>query len=57
LNEFIELNINVLEKEGIDTPTRTAALKTHIGTLLEKYGIKEDMRLLNSPSGPKGCKL
>jgi hypothetical protein len=57
LSELIEFSGNVLEKAGIDAPTRTAALKTHIETLLEKYGIKEDVRLLDSSKGPKGCKL
>jgi hypothetical protein len=57
MGEFIELTINILEKEGIDAPTRTAALKTHIETLLEKYGIQKDTCLLDTQRRSKGCKL
>jgi hypothetical protein len=57
LDEFIELNVAILEKQGIDAPARTTALRTYIEKLLEKYGLKREMRLLNPNERSKGCKL
>lgn len=57
LEEFIELNATVLEKQGIDVETRTQALKQHIDVMLKKYKIDERMRLLYSSDRPDGCKL
>jgi hypothetical protein len=57
LDEFIELSVNVLEKQGIDAEARTAALKTYIEGLLEKYGIEKERRLVNSSDHLNGCKL
>jgi hypothetical protein len=57
LDEFIELNAAILEKHGIDALARTTALRTYIETLLEKYGLKREMRLLDPNERSKGCKL
>jgi hypothetical protein len=57
LDEFVELNVAILEKQGIDAVARTTALKTYIERLLKKYGLKKEMRLLDPNERSKGCKL
>jgi hypothetical protein len=57
LDEFIELNVAILEKQGIDATGRTTALKEYIEKLLDKYGLKREMRLLDPSERSKGCKL
>jgi len=57
LDEFIELSFNVLEKRGINAQTRTAALKTHIEGLLDKYRIDKERSIVDSGDYPDGCKL
>jgi hypothetical protein len=57
LDEFVELNVAILEKQGIDPQARTAALKTFIEKLLNKYGIERERRLLDPKERSKGCKL
>jgi hypothetical protein len=57
LDEFIELNVAILEKQGIDALARTIALKTYIEKLLDKYGLKAEMRLLDPNERFKHCKL
>jgi hypothetical protein len=57
LDEFIELNVNVLEKRGIDAQARTAALKTYIEGLLERYGVEKERRLVDSGDHLNSCKL
>jgi hypothetical protein len=57
LDEFIKLNAAILEKQGIDARARTAALRVYIERLLDKYGLKREMRLLDPNERSKGCKL
>jgi hypothetical protein len=57
MEEFIELSVNILERQGIDAQARTTALKAHIEKLLEKYAIERETRLLDSNEPSKGCKL
>jgi hypothetical protein len=57
LDEFIELNVAILEKQGIDALARTTALRTYIEELLDKYGLKREMRLLDPNERSKSCKL
>jgi hypothetical protein len=57
LEEFIELNVTILDKQGIDAVARTAALKTFIEKLLDKYGLERERRLLDPNERSKGCKL
>jgi hypothetical protein len=57
LDEFFELNVSILEKQGIDAATRTTALKAYIERLLDKYGLKKEVRLLDPNERSKGCKL
>jgi len=57
LDDFVELNVAILEKQGIDARARTTALKTYIEGLHDKYGLKREMRLLDLNERSKGCKL
>jgi len=57
LDEFLELSVNILEKQGVDANARTMELRLHIDRLLEKYSIKSG-RLLTDPNArSEGCKL
>jgi hypothetical protein len=57
LEEFIDLSTNILDIQGIQADVRTAALKSHIHNLLKKYGIKDEMRLMDPNPRSKDCKL
>ncbi|KIM26631.1 hypothetical protein M408DRAFT_25333, partial [Serendipita vermifera MAFF 305830] len=57
LEEFIDLTINVLNKEGLDVEDRTSVLKAHTEALLDKYNITKEMRLLDSNDHSQNCKL
>jgi len=55
--EFIDLTTNVLDVNGVEADARTAALGVHINDLLTRYGIEEDMHLMDPNDRSKGCKL
>ncbi|KIM30740.1 hypothetical protein M408DRAFT_65913, partial [Serendipita vermifera MAFF 305830] len=57
LDEFIDMTANVLDKQGVDAETRTAALKRHIDGLLEKYRIDGNSHIIDHNDRPMGCKL
>jgi hypothetical protein len=57
LEEFINLSTNILDIQGVEPDDRTAALKLYIHNLLTKYGIKEEMRLMDPNSRSQNCKL
>jgi hypothetical protein len=55
LEEFSELSTNVLDFQG-DAPARTTVLRSHINSLLLKYGIEKEMLLVDSDSRSNGSK-
>ncbi|KIM27311.1 hypothetical protein M408DRAFT_168883, partial [Serendipita vermifera MAFF 305830] len=57
LEEFSNLNVNILDKQDIDAKTRTAALRGCVDCLLVKYKIDRTTRLLDVTNRSKGCKL
>jgi hypothetical protein len=57
LDEFIELSDSILEKQGMDAPARTAALRVYVDKLLEKYEIGKKTRLLETNICSKGSKM
>jgi hypothetical protein len=57
LEEFIDLSTNILDIQGVQPDARTAALKVYIHNLLIKYGIMEEMRLMDPNPRSKDCKL
>jgi hypothetical protein len=57
LDEFIELSESILEKQEMDAPTRTAALRVYIEKLLQKYDIGKETRLQETNIRSKGSKM
>ncbi|KIM26629.1 hypothetical protein M408DRAFT_72598 [Serendipita vermifera MAFF 305830] len=57
LEEFIDLTINVLNKEGLDAEDRTSVLKAYTEALLDKYSFTKDTRLLDTRNHSENCKL
>ncbi|KIM25291.1 hypothetical protein M408DRAFT_26286 [Serendipita vermifera MAFF 305830] len=57
LVEFIDLSVNILDKQYTDAETRTAALKQHVNKLLEKHKINKETSVLNSNDRSMNCKL
>jgi hypothetical protein len=57
LDEFVELSVDILEKQEMDAAARTAALKIYINKLLDKYGIGIEARLLHTEACSKGPKM
>jgi hypothetical protein len=57
LDEFIELSGTILEKQEVDAPARTTALRVYIDKLLEKYEIRKETRLLDTNARSKGSKM
>jgi len=57
LDEFIELSVTILEKHEMDAPARTAALRDYVDTLLEKYDIGKEARLLDVNIRSKDSKM
>lgn len=57
IEEFTNLSVNVLDKQGVDADTRTAILSEHVDGLLKKYQIDRTSRLLDLNERSKGCKL
>jgi hypothetical protein len=57
LDEFIELSESILEKQEMDAPGRTTALRVYIDKLLEKYEIGKNARLLDTNIRSKGSKM
>jgi hypothetical protein len=57
LDEFIELSESILEKQEMDAPARTAALRVYIKELLEKHEIGKETRLQNTSICSKGSKM
>jgi hypothetical protein len=55
LEEFSELSTNVLDFPG-EASARTTALRSHIDSLLLKYGIEKEMLLTESTSQLNGSK-
>jgi hypothetical protein len=47
LEEFSELTANILERQGVEGPARTAALQVYIDKLLEKHDLTRDIRLMD----------
>jgi hypothetical protein len=41
----------------MDAETRTRKLKVYISDVLEKYGVKSGIRLMDRNDRSKGCKL
>ena len=56
-DEFIDLSVDVLDKNGLDAEARTAALSAYTQDLLEKHGFQKDVHLLDQNLRAKGCKL
>jgi hypothetical protein len=57
MDEFADLSVNILEKQGMEAPARTAALRVYIDTLLEGYKMERGLRLLDSNIRSKGSKM
>jgi hypothetical protein len=57
LDEFVELSVDILEKQEMDAPARTAALRVYVDKLLEKYEIGKETRLLEANVRSKGSKM
>ena len=57
LDEFINLCVRVLDKQGVDAQTRTLELKEYLENLLEKHNINKERRLLDQSNSSNGCKL
>jgi hypothetical protein len=57
LDEFIELSESILEKQEMDAPARTAALRVYIDKLLEKHGIGKETRLQETNIRSKRSKM
>ena len=57
LDEFINLCVRVLDKQGVDAQTRTLELREYLDNLLEKHNINKESRLLEQSNSSNGCKL
>lgn len=57
LDEIIDLSLNILDKPGLNAETRTLALRDHINSLMIKYRIDRECRLLDPNTNSQGCKL
>jgi hypothetical protein len=57
LDEFIELSVTILEKQEMDAPARTAALRVYVNRLLQKYEIGNNVRLMDTNVRSKGSKM
>jgi hypothetical protein len=57
LDEFIELSDSILEKQEMDAPSRTTALRAYIDKLLEKHGVGKETRLQDTSIRSKGSKM
>jgi hypothetical protein len=57
LDEFIKLSVNILEKQGMEPTTRTAALEVYVAGLLESREISNKMRLWDPNVRSKGSKM
>jgi hypothetical protein len=57
LDEFIELSESILEKQEMDAPARTAALRVYIDKLLERHEIGKETRLQETNIRSKGSKM
>jgi hypothetical protein len=57
LDEFADLNNQVIEKEGMNAQARTAKLTKHIDNLLNRHKIAPDLTLLHPALRAGACKL